>query len=78
MQFRFNRNYSLITHNKTPVHATWGLLRVCAACPSPRLSLSSELHSSWNNIQDTFLIGSATDTTDEQGKICNDGVILLM
>ena len=47
IQFSCNCNYSLITHNKTPVHSTWGLLRVCAACPTPRLNLSSELHPSW-------------------------------
>jgi len=35
MQFSCNCNYSLITHNKTPVHSAWGLLRVCAACPTP-------------------------------------------
>ena len=29
IQFSCNCNYSLITHNKTPVHSTWGLLRVC-------------------------------------------------
>jgi len=40
-------NYSLITCNKTPVPSTWVLLRVCAACPTPRLNLSSELHPSW-------------------------------
>jgi hypothetical protein len=50
-------------HNKTPVHSTWGLLRVCAACSTARLNLSSELRPSWNNIQDMFLIGSAPDTT---------------
>ena len=55
-------------YNKTPVHSTWGLLRVCvcvcvcATCPTPRLNLSSELRPSWNNIQDMFLTGSATDT----------------
>jgi hypothetical protein len=25
----------------TPVHLTWGLLRVCSACPTPRLNWSS-------------------------------------
>jgi len=54
IQFSCNCGYSLITHNETPVHSTWGLLRVCAACPTPRLNLSSELRPSWNNIQDTF------------------------
>ena len=56
-------SYSVITHNKTPVHSTWGLLRECAACSTPRLNLSSELRPSWNKIQDTFLIGSEQDTT---------------
>jgi len=65
IQFSCNYNYSLITHNKTPVHSTWGLLRVCGACPTPRLNLSSELRPSGNNIQYTFLTGSATDTTQE-------------
>ena len=49
-------------HNKTPVHSTSELLRVCAACSTPRLNLSYELRPSWNNIQDTFLIGSTPDT----------------
>jgi len=47
IQFSCNYSYSLITHNKTQVHSTWGLLRVCVACPTPRLNLSSELHPSW-------------------------------
>ena len=63
IQFSCNCNYSLITHNKTPVHSTSGILRVCAACPTPRLNLSSELRPFWNNILDKFLVGSATDTT---------------
>ena len=29
IQFSCDCNYSLITHNKTPVHSAWGLLRVC-------------------------------------------------
>jgi len=62
-QFNCDWNYSLITHNKTPVLSTWGLLRVCAACSTPRLNLSSELRSSWNSIQDTFLAMSALDKT---------------
>jgi len=70
IQFSCDCNYSLITHNKTPVHSAWGLLRVCAACSTPRLNLSSELRPSWNNIQDTFLTGSTMDTT-----VCH-GVIL--
>jgi hypothetical protein len=32
---------------------TWELLRVCAACPTPRLNLRFELRPSWNNIHDT-------------------------
>jgi len=36
---------------------------VCATCSTPRLNLSSELRPFWNNIQDTFLTGPATDTT---------------
>jgi len=63
IEFSCNCNYSLITHNKTPVHSTWGLLVVCAACPSPRLNLSSELRPSGNNIQDTFHTGSTQDRT---------------
>ena len=63
IQFSCNYNYSLITHNKTPVHSTCGLLRMCAACLTPRLNLSSELCPAANNIQDTFPTGSAQDTT---------------
>ena len=47
IQFSSNSSYSLITHNKAPVHSTWGLLRVCAACPTPLLNLSFELRPSW-------------------------------
>ena len=35
IQFSCDCNYSLITLNKTPVHSTWGLLSVCAACWTP-------------------------------------------
>jgi len=63
-QFSCDCNYSLITHNKTPVHSTWGLLSVCAACSTPRLDLSSELRPSWNNIQDTWGIKNQLDVTD--------------
>ena len=64
IQFSCNCNYSLITHNKTPVHSTWGLLRVCAVCRTVRLNLSSEsCVPPGNNIQDTFPTGSATDRT---------------
>jgi hypothetical protein len=44
-----------------PEHLTWGLLRVCAACPTPRLNLNFELRPSWNNIHDTFPTGTARD-----------------
>ena len=47
IQFSCNCNYSLITHNKTPVHSTRGLMRVRAAWPTPRLNPSTELRPSW-------------------------------
>jgi len=65
IQFSCNCNYSLITHNKTPVHSTWGLLRVCAACPTLLLNLSSELRPSRNNIEDIFPTWSTQGTTTE-------------
>jgi len=37
----------------------WGLLRMCAACPTLRLNLKFELRPSWNNIHDTFPTGTA-------------------
>jgi hypothetical protein len=64
IQFSCNCNYPLITHNKTPVHSTWRLSRVCVACTTPRLNLSSELRPSGNNIQHTFPTGSKQDTTN--------------
>jgi len=48
----------------------WGLLRACAACPTPRLNLSFELRPSWNNIHDTFPSGTAPDTTELLGVRC--------
>jgi len=36
-----------ILTNKTPIYYTWGLLRVCAACPNPRLNQSYELRPPW-------------------------------
>ena len=39
----------------------WGLLQVCAACPTPHLKF--ELRPSWNNIHDTFPTRSVQDTT---------------
>ena len=38
----------------TPVHLTWGLSRMCVACPTPSLNLKFELRPSWNSIHDTF------------------------
>ena len=32
---------------KTSVYSAWGLLRVCAACPTPRLNQSYELRPPW-------------------------------
>jgi hypothetical protein len=64
IQFSCNCSYYLITHNKTPVHSTWGLLRVCGRPAG--LSVLTRVPSSvppGNNIQDTFPIGSAQDTT---------------
>jgi hypothetical protein len=52
-----------------PEHLTWGLLRVCPACPTARLNLKFELRSSWNNIQDTFPTGNAQDTTTANDNI---------
>ena len=37
-----------------PVHWMWGLLRVCAACPTARLNLRFELRPSQNNMHVTF------------------------
>jgi len=33
--------------NKTPIYSTWELLRVCAACPTPRLNQSYVLRPPW-------------------------------
>ena len=46
---------------QTPAHLMWGLLRVCAACPTPHLKF--KLRPSWNNIHDTFPTGTVQDTT---------------
>jgi len=32
---------------KLPIYSSWGLLRVCAACPTPRLNQSYELRPPW-------------------------------
>jgi len=32
---------------KLPIYSAWGLLRVCAACPTPRLNQSYELRPPW-------------------------------
>ena len=34
----------------TPLHLTWGLLRVCAEYPTPRLNLRFDFRLPWNNI----------------------------
>jgi len=38
-------------HNKTPIYSAWGLLRVCAASPTPRLNQSYELRPPWEKQQ---------------------------
>ena len=43
IHFSCKCNYSILLHNKTPIYSAWGLLRVCAACPTPRLNHSYEL-----------------------------------
>ena len=55
IQFSCNCNYSLLTHNKTPVGLLPARLPVLTWVPSPVPP--------GNNIQDTFLIGSARDKT---------------
>jgi hypothetical protein len=40
------------------LHFTWGLLRVCAACPNPRLNPKFEFRPSWNIIHDAFSTGT--------------------
>ena len=45
--FSCKRNYSILLHNKTPIYSAWGLLRACAACPTPRLNQSYELRPPW-------------------------------
>ena len=47
IQYSCNCNYSLLMHNKTPVHSTWGLVTVCAACSTPCLNLISVPRPSW-------------------------------
>jgi len=34
-------------HNITPIYSTWGLLSVCATCPTPHLNQSYELRPPW-------------------------------
>ena len=57
IQFSCNCNYSLITHNKTPVHSTWRLLRVRPARP-PVLTWVPSSVPPGNNNQDAFPTGS--------------------
>jgi hypothetical protein len=47
IHFSLKCNYSILLHNKTPIYSAWGLLRVCAACPTPRLNQSYELRPPW-------------------------------
>ena len=47
IHFSCKCNYSILLHNKTPIYFAWGLLRVCAACPTPRLNQSYELRPPW-------------------------------
>ena len=47
IHFSCKCNYSIILHNKTPIYSAWGLLRVCAACTTPRLNQSYELRPPW-------------------------------
>ena len=41
-----------VNAQQTPVHLTWGLLQVFAACPTPRLNLKFELRPYLNNTHD--------------------------
>jgi len=78
IQFSCNCKYSLITHNKTPVHSTWGLLSVCLwPARFPVLTWVPSYVHPGNNIQDTFLIGSATVTTDRPIGYSTAGVLRL-
>jgi hypothetical protein len=53
-------------HNKLhPVHLMWGLLQVCAACPTPCLNQRFKLRPCWHNIHDTFPTGTAQDASIE-------------
>jgi len=47
IHFSCKCSYSTFLHNKTPIYSTWGLLRVCATCPTPRLNQSYELRPLW-------------------------------
>ena len=47
IHFSCKCNYSILLHNKTPIYSTWGLLSVCAACPTPSLNQSYELRPTW-------------------------------
>ena len=44
-------NYCILLHNKTPIYSAWGLLRVCAACRTPRLNQSYELRPPWEHLR---------------------------
>jgi len=47
IHFSCKCNYSILLRNKTPIYSAWVLLRVCAACPTPRLNQSYELRPPW-------------------------------
>jgi len=53
----------MLLHNKTPIYSAWGLLRVCAACPTPRLNQSYELRPPWEQYLRYVPHWAATDTT---------------
>ena len=72
IQFSLNCNYSLLTHNKTLVHSTWGYWE-CE--PPARLPVLTWVPSSvppGNNIQDTFPAGSTQDTTQSAQHVSGD------
>ena len=47
IHFTCKCSYSILLHNKTPIYSAWGLLTVCAVCPTPRLNQSYELRPPW-------------------------------
>ena len=47
IHFSCKCSYSILLHNKTTIYSTCGLLRVCAACPTPSLNQSYKLRLPW-------------------------------